>query len=164
MWALVEWMPIHEQGKEVVIKLVGYHPMNPKFYGVPTIVSTISKYETRTGHLAGLMDGVVATSMRTGAASAVAAKHLAHADSTVLGLIGCGAQAVTQLHGLSRVFDLTKVYYYDIDPETVGSFRERCAALELELQFEPLSIDTIIRDSDIVCTATFDRNWRWTIV
>ncbi len=35
--------------------------------------------------------------LRTGAASAVAAKHLAHEDATSLGVIGCGRQAETQI-------------------------------------------------------------------
>src|SRR5262249_47029399 len=35
--------------------------------------------------------------LRTGAASAVAAKHLARDDATTLGVIGCGGQAETQV-------------------------------------------------------------------
>jgi len=41
--------------------------------------------------------------LRTGAASAVAAKHLAHENATSLGVIGCGTQAETagQVHPCS---------------------------------------------------------------
>ena len=89
---LIEWMPLYEKGENVVMKVVGYHPHNPLQYNVPTIVSTISSYDTATGHLQGIMDGVLLTALRTGAASAVASKYLAHPQSGTLGLIGCGAQ------------------------------------------------------------------------
>ena len=38
---LVEWMPVHKKGKEVVIKVVGYHPQNPEKFNLPTILSSI---------------------------------------------------------------------------------------------------------------------------
>ena len=151
---LVEWMPLYDKGNQVVIKLVGYHPQNPDKFGLPTILSTISAYDTHTGHLKSLMDGVLLTSLRTGAASAVSTKHLAHAESKTLGLIGCGAQSVTQLHAISRVFPLEKVLIYDIDTDAVASFESRCAALGLTIEVEACSIEKIIGHSDIVCTAT----------
>lgn len=151
---LVEWMPLYDKGQQVVIKLVGYHPQNPHKFSLPTILSTISTYDTHTGHLKSLMDGVLLTSLRTGAASAISTKYLAHADSKILGLIGCGAQSVTQLHAISRVFDLEKVLIYDIDGDAVASFEDRSAALGLNIQVQSCSIEQIVGESDIVCTAT----------
>ena len=151
---LVEWMPLYDKGKQVVIKLVGYHPQNPDEFGLPTILSTISTYDTHTGHLKSLVDGVLLTSLRTGAASAISTKHLAHPESKILGLIGCGAQSVTQLHAISRQFDLEKVLIYDTDSEAVTSFGARCAALGLDLEIQTSTIKEIIGESDIVCTAT----------
>ena len=87
---LVEWMPVHKKCDEVVIKVVGYHPRNPQKFDLPTILSSISSYDTATGHLKGVVDGVLLTALRTGAASAVASKFLAKEDSSILGLIGCG--------------------------------------------------------------------------
>ncbi len=151
---LVEWMPLYEKGKDVVIKVVGYHPDNPTAQGLPTILSTISSYDTSTGHLHGLMDGVLPTALRTGASSAVASRLLAHPDSSTLGLIGCGAQSITQLHALSRVFNFKKVLLYDKDASAMMSFRQRCAALHLEIEIIPSSIEEIIQTADIVSTAT----------
>lgn len=151
---LIEWMPIHQKGENVVVKLVGYHPDNPNKYNLPTIVSTISDYDVRTGHLRGLVDGVFLTALRTGAASAVASQAMAHPDSTTLGLIGCGAQAITQLHALSRIFDLKKVLYFDNDEATSLLFAERAAVLNLPVAFQKTTIETIVRQSDIICTAT----------
>lgn len=151
---LVEWMPVHKKGEEVVIKVVGYHPNNPENYNLPTILSSISSYETTTGHLKGIADGVLLTALRTGAASAVASKHLALPQSSSLGLIGCGAQAITQVHALSRLFDLHTILIYDIDQANMISFKERISMLELDIYIIFSSIDEIIENSDIVCTET----------
>lgn len=151
---LVEWMPVYNTGQNVIIKLVGYHPRNPDKYGLPTILSTISGYDTATGHLFGLMDGVFLTALRTAAASAVASKYLAHPSSTTLGLIGCGAQAVTQLHSLSRIFDIQKVLIYDVDINTVMSFSGRCEILGLDLEIIPSNMEEVVEQADILCTAT----------
>lgn len=47
--------------------------------------------------------------LRTGAASAVATKHMARRDSSVLGIVGSGVQARAQFEALSRVLDLRLV-------------------------------------------------------
>lgn len=151
---LIEWMPVMESGKQVVVKMVGYHPRNPIKFRLPTIVSTISAYDTATGHLKALADGVFLTAFRTGAASAVASKLLAHPQSETLGLIGCGAQSITQLHAISRIFPLKTIYIFDISNETMASFKDRCAMLDLDVELVPSDIRTIVEASDIICTAT----------
>ncbi len=151
---LVEWMPAYQYGKDVVIKIVGYHPNNPAKFDLPTIISTISTYDTATGHLKSLMDGVLLTALRTGASSAVVSRVMAHPDSKTLGLIGCGAQAVTQLHALSRVFDFDNVLIYDIDPATLNSFESRIKSLNLGCTIQKKDIKSIVEISDIICTAT----------
>ncbi len=152
---LVEWMPIRKIGdNELVIKVVGYHPRNPELHQIPTILSTISKYDTKTGHLMALVDGVLPTSLRTGAVSAVASKLFGKKESEIMGLIGCGAQSITQLHGISRMFDLKEVYYYDIDPISQQSFESRVAMLNLDCSFIPSTINEILRQSDILTTGT----------
>ncbi len=151
---LIEWMPIYKEGENVLLKVVGYHPSNSSLFDLPTIVSTISAYNTKTGHLTTIMDGALLTALRTGAASAIASKILAHPDSSVLGLIGCGAQAVTQLHAISREFQIEKVLISDIDHETEFSFEKRCSVLDLNVGFEVLGINEVVENSDILCTAT----------
>ncbi|MEM8583191.1 MAG: ornithine cyclodeaminase family protein [Bacteroidota bacterium] len=151
---LVEWMPIYEHGGDVTIKVVGYHPDNPRLYDLPTIVSTVSAYDTATGHLLGIMDGVLPTALRTGAASAIATKYLAHPESSALGLIGCGAQSVTQLHGISRVLPIEKVYLYDTDENAIKSFAARVSVLGLDVDIVPANLYTLVSESDVLVTAT----------
>lgn len=151
---LVEWMPLYINGKQVTIKVVGYHPANPRKFNLPTIMSTISAYDTSTGHLLGIMDGVLPTALRTGAATAVASKYLAHPESSTLGIIGCGAQAVTQIHALSRIFNLKEILIYDTDTKAVDSLSARCQVLDLEATFIASPIDRIVSEADILVTAT----------
>jgi len=152
---LIEWMPLRNLPEDhILIKVVAYHPDNPTKKDLPTIISNIAKYDCSTGHLIAIMDGVLPTSLRTGAASAVASKIFAYPESKTLGLIGCGAQSITQLHALSRVFEIEKVVYFDIDPTTMNSFKERSSILGLESKFEGCSIDEVVRSSDILSTAT----------
>ena len=108
-WGLLEAMPAHFGEAGTTVKLVGYHPANPIRSQMPSVVSTIAVFESRTGHLAGVLDGTFLTALRTGAASAVASRVLAAPESGCLGVIGCGAQAVTQVHALTRRFDIAKV-------------------------------------------------------
>ncbi|MFK8059240.1 MAG: ornithine cyclodeaminase family protein [Polaribacter sp.] len=151
---LIEMMPIHIKEKEVVIKVVGYHPKNPINFKLPTILSSISAYDTKTGHLKGLADGVLLTALRTGAASAIATKILAKPSSSILGLIGCGAQSITQLHALSRLFDIKKVLLFDIDKNAMDTFSERSSMLNLDIEIAFSNIKEIINISDIICTET----------
>ena len=151
---LIEWMPLYEDDDSVMLKLVGYHPSNPADFGLPTILSTISTYDTRTGHLESIVDGVLLTALRTGAASAVASKYLAHPDSKVIGLIGCGVQAVTQLHALGRIFDFEKVLIFDTDEETLKSFEKRIESFKGRCEILISDIETIVSESDILSTAT----------
>ena len=152
---LIEWMPLLHQQDRVVIKVVGYHPENPNIRQLPTILSTVSAYDASTGHLIGLMDGTFLTALRTGAASAIASEVMAKPESKILGLIGCGAQAVTQLHALSRIFDLQQVLVYDIDPTVSSSYQARVACLNLQgVEIKVSSLNELLANADIICTAT----------
>jgi ornithine cyclodeaminase/alanine dehydrogenase-like protein (mu-crystallin family) len=152
---LLEWMPIMRHGDRVTIKVVGYHPQNPISLNLPTIISTISVYDTTNGHLDGLIDGTLVTAFRTGAASAIASRLMAHPETETVGLIGCGAHALTQLHALSRIFSIKQVLIYDANPAVSGSFAERAAVLGLhnaKISIAPL--ETLLSSSDLICTST----------
>ncbi|MEU3838469.1 ornithine cyclodeaminase family protein [Streptomyces sp. NPDC028635] len=149
---ILEWMPHRDPGDSITIKTVAYSPGNPTRFGLPTIIGTVARYDDTTGALTALMDGVLLTAVRTGAASAVASRLLARPDSRTLGLVGAGAQAVTQLHALSRVLPLERVLVWDTDPGHLESFARRAAFTGVTVQrADP---DLIMAESDVVCTAT----------
>jgi len=70
-----------------------------------------------------IMDASWITAMRTGAATAVAAKRLARQDAAVLGIVGCGVQGRTNLAALEAVLPgLEEVRAFDIHPERVRAY------------------------------------------
>ncbi|MCZ6681166.1 MAG: ornithine cyclodeaminase family protein [Candidatus Poribacteria bacterium] len=152
---LLEWMPIMKVGGTATMKIVGYHPSNPSLRDLPTILSTISAYDTASGHLLCMADGTFLTALRTGAASAVASRIMAAPQTQVVGLIGCGAQAITQLHAISRIFEIEKVLVYDIDPAVRHSFLSRTSFMNLDIiEVDRSSLDLLVRSTDIICTCT----------
>ncbi len=151
---LLEWMPILDVGSQMLMKMVGYHPQNPSVSGLPTILSTFSLYDVSTGELLAIVDGTLLTALRTGAASAVASRLMAKPESSSIGIVGCGAQAITQLHAMSRIFDVGLVRFYDIDNKTCKSFRRRCLFLDPSIDFIESPLEQIVEEVDIVCVAT----------
>ncbi|MEL6262531.1 MAG: ornithine cyclodeaminase family protein [Cyanobacteria bacterium J06623_5] len=152
---LVEWMPLFQKYRQIVVKAVGYHPRNPGLYRLPTVLSTLSAYDPASGHLTALMDGTFLTALRTGAASAIASKLLAVPHSTTLGLIGAGAQAITQLHAIARQFEIRQVLVFDSDMATAQSFKLRAAGLNLSgIEIRRATVNEIVAGADILCTAT----------
>lgn len=147
-----EWMPVMKVAESVLMKLVSYNPGNPDGDALPTILATIALFDAQTGHLMAITDGLVPTAVRTGAASAVASRILAAPESRTLGLVGCGAQAVTQLHALSRVFPLERVLVYDTDPNAAKSFRTRAAFVPIEIV--PAPLEQVEEEAEILCTVT----------
>ena len=142
---LVEWMPCYRKGESVLMKMVGYHPQNPAACGMPTILSSLSLYDTSTGHLQAVADGNFLTALRTGAASALASRRMARPDSARIGLIGAGAQAMSQLHALSRFFSIESVMMFDIDDEVSASFASRIEPLELgEFELQRLPVAEVV--------------------
>ncbi|MEZ5066037.1 MAG: ornithine cyclodeaminase family protein [bacterium] len=152
---LLEWMPTLEHGRSISVKTVGYHPENPREQDLPTILSTIVTFDTNTGHLLGIADATFLTALRTGAASAVATRLLASPRSRRLGLLGVGAQAVTQLHAISRVLPLEEVLIYDTDSDALESFARRIAPVGLDrLPLRVADPQEMVSTVDVLCAAT----------
>jgi alanine dehydrogenase len=90
--------------------------------------------------------------LRTGAASAVAARHLARTDARTLGVIGCGAQARTQVSCIREALPGIE--------ETIAYCRseERLAAFCAEVGAEPAESHRDAAAADVVVTITNSRD------
>lgn len=76
-----------------------------------------------TGIPLSIMDCRWITAMRTGAVSGIAAKYLAHPDSEILGILGCGVQGRTNLEAiLFTCPNIKRVFVFDIIQENAQQF------------------------------------------
>jgi ornithine cyclodeaminase/alanine dehydrogenase len=134
------------------VKWVSGYPDNFR-RGLPYITGLLILNDVETGLPLSVMDCVWITAMRTGAATAVAARYLARPDSSTAGILGCGVQGRTNLEALSVLFPLKKAWAYDIRPEVAQQYaREMSERLGLEVTAvaEPRAA---VVGSDLVVTA-----------
>lgn len=142
-------MPAYISGSAGV-KWVNSHPENPRRHGLPTVMGLYILSDPLTALPLAILDATLLTAVRTGAAAAVASRHLASKRPPKrLGLVGCGVQARFILDAHRQLFSDLEVVAADISRQaaerfsdendtTVGSIEEAAAC-------------------DIVCTATPSR-------
>lgn len=117
-------------------------------------VGLVMLFSSATGEpLAIFPDGVVQR-MRVGGTNAVAARYLARAEASRIGLLGSGWQAGAQLMGLCAVRKIGEIKVYSPNSENRRRFaREISAALNIDVQ--PVdSAAEAARDVDILAAAT----------
>jgi alanine dehydrogenase len=138
-------------------KVNGNFPNNGIRFGLPTIQGVIVLCDSGNGTPLAVMDSPEITSLRTGAATAVAAKYLARRDSQVVTICGCGNQGRVQLKAISRVCQLRTVFAYDNNQEQALRFAHELAAeLKVSVKVTPDLADSV-RQSDICVTCTPSR-------
>ena len=138
-------------------KINANFPGNPARRGLPVIQGVVALFDATDGTLLALMDSMEITTLRTAAATAVAAKHLARDDARTVAVLGCGVQGRSQLRALSRVRRLERVYAWD------GA--SRAAALYARDMYAELGCEVIPTDDyrdvvgrcDVVVTCTASR-------
>ena len=95
--------------------------------------------------------------VRTGAATAVAARHLARAESEVITVVGTGTQAKTQVEALSHVLPLKRVHLVGRDVAKTQTKASHFAE-ELGLEVVPYeSVTEALVGADVLVTSTPSR-------
>ena len=111
-------------------------------------------FDTDSGALAAIMEVMYLSWLKTAAVSALATRHLAPADSSVLALFGTGRHARSQLYGVLYAADIQRVQAYSRDESKRRAFCERMSA---ELNIDVIPVNTpaeALRDADIVTAIT----------
>jgi alanine dehydrogenase len=103
-------------------KINANFPGNPIAHQLPLIQGVVVVCDGENGRVLALMDSIELTILRTGAATALAAKHLALADATTAMICGCGNQGAITAKALLNVRPLEKLYVFDKDPSKAERF------------------------------------------
>jgi ornithine cyclodeaminase/alanine dehydrogenase-like protein (mu-crystallin family) len=139
-------------------KVIANFPGNPSRFGLPTVQGVVALFDAANGVLLALMDSMEITSLRTAAATAVAARYLARTDARTLALLGCGIQGRSHLRALGCVRAIERVYAWD-------GARERAEAyardMETELGCEVVATTSyrdVLERCDMIVTCTPSRS------
>jgi ornithine cyclodeaminase/alanine dehydrogenase-like protein (mu-crystallin family) len=143
-------------GGAAVSKFGSVNPANVA-RGLSTVSAVITVLDPADGHPVAVLDGTSVTTLRTSAASAVAASALARPGARTLAVLGSGVQASGHVQALARVLpELAEVRIYSpsaerrlalargLDSGKAGGYPVRAAA----------SAEAAVRDADIVACCT----------
>jgi len=121
--------------------------------GLPSLSGMMTLFSAKTGvPQAVLLDNGYLTDIRTGAAGAVAARHLARENVETVGVIGAGAQARYQMIGLKGVRDFKRLLVYSL--EGMEAYVEEMPDV-LGVEVQPMDgVEAVVRESEIVVTTT----------
>jgi len=141
------------------VKIVNVHPDNPRKYNLPTVIATIVLIDPKNGAPLAIMGGTRITAMRTGAAGGIAAKYLARKNSRVVGLVGAGTQAKTQLMALLSLYGkLEEVRVWSRTEKTREDYADEMKTRCDETEIIPVeNVKEAIEGADIVVTTTPSR-------
>jgi len=135
------------------IKWVSGYPENYK-RNLPYINGLLILNDPETGIPLSVMDCIWITAMRTGAATAIAAKYMANMESKTVGILGCGVQGRTNLKALKIIMpELKDVKAYDISGDAANKYAKEMrkeTGLSINIVGSPKEA---VEDSDILVTA-----------
>ena len=135
------------------VKVIGDYVHNYR-HDLPSELALLTLYQAETGTPVAIMDSTELTWMRTGAVTALGAKHLARRGSRVLGHVGARGTAWYNLRYLDHLYDLDEIRVTSRRPES----RERFAGEMSEILGKPViavaDAEAAVAGADIVVDAS----------
>ncbi|HVO90756.1 MAG TPA: ornithine cyclodeaminase family protein [Casimicrobiaceae bacterium] len=135
------------------VKIVSDYVDNYKV-GLPSEMGLLNLFDPHTGSPAAVIDASGLTDMRTGAVTAIGAKHLARRDSRVLGHIGARGTAYWNVRLLDRLFDFDEIRVHSRRSDSRVAFAQR---LSVDLRKPVVATDdweSCVSGADIVVEAS----------
>ena len=129
-------------------------PDNPRRSGRPTIQGTVVLADVANGELLAVMDSASVTALRTGAATAVAARHLARRNARTATVVGAGVQGEIQLAAIAAVLPLERVRVVDADHARAESLAARAGSRPGVVVEAVKDLADALRASDVIVTCT----------
>jgi alanine dehydrogenase len=130
---------------------------NQRTLGLPNIIGLIQLSDGTNGSPLAVMESGHITRVRTGAATAVAAKYLARPESKTVTLCGAGSQGEMQLRCLMRCLPIERVHVWGRSGS--ASFAQRmCKELQIDVR-ATAELGAATRESDVIVTCTPAHAW-----
>jgi ornithine cyclodeaminase len=135
------------------VKVVGDYYRNYE-RGLPSELAVLNLFDPQTGAPVAIIDASDITDMRTGAVTAIGARHLARKESKVLGHVGARGTAYWNVRLLDSIFHFDEIRVHSRRPESRNAFAER---LQRDLG-KPITVtddwESCVRGADIVVEAS----------
>lgn len=109
------------------VKIVGDYVDNYR-HDLPSEFGILNLFDPRTGMPRAILDATALTDMRTGAVTALGAKHLARKGSRVLGHVGARGTAYWNVRLLDHLFDFAEIRVHSRRSESREGFAARLSA------------------------------------
>jgi alanine dehydrogenase len=122
--------------------------------GLPSELGLATLYDPHDGVPMAIMDATLITEARTGAMTAVGARHLARPDARVLGHAGARGTAFSNVTMLDELFDLDEIRVTSRREESREAFGEELRAVTDTPVRVVSTVEEAFDDADILVEAT----------
>lgn len=140
--------PLGLAGVKVVSDFVDNYKL-----GLPSEMALLNLFSPDTGMPLAVIDATAITDMRTGAVTAIGARHLARKESRVLGHVGSRGTSYWNVRLLDHLFDFDEIRVHSRRPESRDAFAARLTAdLGKPVKATP-DWESCVRGADIVVEA-----------
>lgn len=148
-------MPAHlHDSVTSVVKIVSVYSHNTARQ-LPIIHASVIVLNAETGQVRALMDGTALTAIRTGAGAGLATQLLAREDAAIVGCIGAGTQAKTQIEAVIAARPIREVRVFCRTETKRLAFCTALAQEFSEVRFIPAeTCAAALQDADILIAAT----------
>ena len=133
--------------------------------GLPNILGIIYLADGSNGFPLAIMDSLYITALRTGAATAIAARYLARDDASTATICGAGRQGRVQLRALCNTVALKNAFIWSRNHDHAAAAASELSS-ELGILVKPaVSLPIALEQSDVVVTCTpsrqpiIERSW-----
>lgn len=115
----------------------------------------VTLYDTETGKVPAILHGSIMSKMKTGATAGLAAREMSRKNSAVVGILGSGSQARTQLLGLCAVRDIRELRVHSPNKDNRAAFAEWAEGAVPGLKARAVdTAEEAVRNVDILVTVT----------
>lgn len=135
------------------VKIVGDFVDNYR-RGLPSEMALLNLFDPQTGMPRAILDATSITDMRTGAVTALGARHLARRGSRVLGHVGARGTAYWNVRLLDRLFGFAEISVHSRRPEIREAFAARLSRDLGKPVRAAEDWESCVRDADIVVEAS----------